>query len=127
MRIEVDESVITKRKYKAGLVIPEVWVLGGVCRNTGQRLTKVVENLNVTALEYFILKHIENGSSNNSNGLRGYNCIENMQKPQPYNTHNIVNHSLNFVDPVNPTVHIQKVERMWKELKDIKRRYQGFS
>lgn len=127
MVVEVDESVITKRKYNRGRIIPEVWVFGGVCRNTGQRFAKVVKNRTATTLEHYIFKHIQTGSEITSDGWRGYNCIDNMPFPHPYAAHNVVNHSLNFVDPMNPAIHTQTVERMWRELKDIKRRYQGVS
>lgn len=127
LTVEVDESVITKRKYNRGRLIPEVWVYGGVCRETGQRFAKVVKNRTSLTLQKYTEKHIAYGSIINSDGWMAYNFIDKMPFPQPYAGHNVVNHSLNFVDPLNPLIHTQTVERMWRELKDVKRRYQGVS
>ena len=35
MIVEIDETQMIKRKNGVGRVLPEIWVLGGICRQTG--------------------------------------------------------------------------------------------
>lgn len=57
----------------------------------------------------------------NSHSWKEYNSI--TQLSQSY-THNTVNHSQNFVDLVTKA-HTQNIERMWRDVKRVKRRYEG--
>ena len=50
-----------------------------------------------------------------TDGWAGYNQLDAL--PQGY-LHFSVNHKRNFVDPNNRNVHTQKVERMWRSLKE---------
>ena len=34
--VEVDETLLTRRKANAGRILPEQWVLGGICREAGE-------------------------------------------------------------------------------------------
>ena len=73
----------------------------------------------VVTLLQLIQKYVAPGSIIHSDCWKSYDAIDTL--PEDY-THLTVNHSENFVDPKTGS-NIQTVERMWKEVKRIKRRY----
>ena len=119
--VEIDESIVSKRKNNVGRLLQEVWVFGGVCRETHERFVLMVPNRNAATLLPIIQEMILPGSTIHSDGWAAYNNIS--QLPEGY-THKVVNHSQNFVDPVTGC-HTQTIERMWREVKRIRRRYEG--
>ena len=68
-------------------------------------------------------KYIFPGSIIHSDQWPAYSTIS--QLPENY-THLTVNHSTNFVNPITGS-HTQNIERMWRELKRVRRRYEGIS
>ena len=121
MTVEIDETVMSKRKYNSGRLIKATWVFGGICRETGEKFAQKVPNRKEVTLLPLIQKYIAPGSTIHSDGWKGYMNINSL--PESY-THLRVNHKKNFVDPETGS-HIQEVERMWKELKSIKVKYRG--
>ena len=119
--VELDESIISKRKNNVGRVLQEIWVFGGVCRETHERFVYKVDRRDSATLLPIIQQMVLPGSIVHTDGWGAYNGIGTL--PQGY-THQVVNHSLNFVDPLTGC-HTQTVERMWREVKRIRRRYEG--
>ena len=114
MNVEIDETVITHRKYDRGRQLKTVWVFGGICRETDKAFALVVEDRTAPTLNDQISKHIAAGSIIHSDTWASYQQIENI--PKKNFTHFSVNHSKNFVDPETGS-HTQHIERMWRELK----------
>ena len=61
------------------------------------------------------------GSIIHTDGWKAYNNIPTLSGGY---THMVVNHSKNFVNPLTGA-HTQNVERMWREVKRIRRMYEG--
>lgn len=71
MTVEVDESVITKRKYNRGRLVPQVWIFGGIERRTTgrqRRFIEFVENRKETTLLASIHRNILPGATIISDG-----------------------------------------------------------
>lgn len=114
LTVEIDESHLIKRKYNVGRipVSNAVWVVGGICRETGAVFLKTVRQRNRETLEELILEHVILGTKIITDCWRGYVNLNNLGF-----IHVTVNHSLNFVDPSDRTVHTQTIERVWRSLK----------
>lgn len=121
--VEIDESIISKRKNNVGRLLNEIWVFGGVCRETHERFVVRVDSRDAGTLLPIIQEMILPGTTIHSDGWAAYNRISTL--PEGY-IHKVVNHSLNFVDPVTGC-HTQTIERMWREVKRIRRRYEGIA
>ena len=74
-----------------------------------------------------LLPIIENQISPNtkisSHSRRAYNNIDDLDINYQHST---VNHKENFVDPKTKT-HTQHIERMWREVKRVNRRYESIN
>lgn len=119
--VEIDESLMVKRKHNVGRFVGNMdqWIFGGICREDGTRfVVQVPDRTSVTLLQE-IQDHIDPASNIISDSFRSYNCLTSFG----YN-HQTVNHSQNFVDPTTGA-HTQKVERMWRDVKESRKRYVG--
>lgn len=114
MDVEIDETVISHRKYHRGRFLATIWVFGGICRQTKQVFALIVPDRTAPTLNREISDHIAAGSTIHSDTWASYQQIE--QIPNQNYVHYWVNHSQNFVNPENGS-HTQTVERMWRDLK----------
>ena len=121
--MEIDETLCVKRNYDRGRTIAnEVWLFGGVERDTNhvECFITPVERRNHQTLLPLIEEYIRPGSIIFSDMWAAYGGIPLL--PNGYQ-HFIVNHSRNFVNPLDGT-HTQNVESMWQKLKaKAKRRF----
>ena len=113
--VEIDESLIARRKYHRGRLVPERWVFGGVERRaTGEqkRFVEFVSNRTKATLLEVIRRRIAPETTVMSDGWAAYRDLS------QYNyRHFVVNHSKNFVNPQIREVHTQNVENQWRQLK----------
>lgn len=119
MTVEIDETVMARRKYHRGRLLNIVWVLGGICRETRDIFVCVVKNRTSDTLIDAIRDRVLPGTNINTDGWKAYGALERNN----YH-HSAVNHSVNFVDP-ETKCHTQGIERMWRELKKCSKRYEG--
>lgn len=121
--IEIDETLMSKRKYNRGRLLNDQWIFGGICRETNEFFAYLVPDRKGETLLKIIEENILPGTTLYSDQWSGYSPLDNLPNP-PQFIHFTVNHSKNFVDPITK-VHTQKIERLWRELKRIKHRYNG--
>jgi transposase-like protein len=116
--VEVDESVIYKRKNNVGRLLANesarMWVFGGICRETGAAFVARVEDRSAESLLFEIKKKIRPCTRIISDFWKSYDRLN-----EHGYEHAKVNHSRNFVNPEDRAVHTQRVERMWRTLKHI--------
>ena len=117
--VEIDETMMVKRKSNAGRILPAIWVVGGICRDTEMCFAERVPDRTAETLEEVIIEHVLPGTTIHTDMWSGYTNIEECGY-----IHKVVNHSKNFVNPEDGT-HTQKIERFWRGLKDVRKRYQG--
>lgn len=116
MVVELDESVVSKRKYQRGRLVREQWVFGGIQRSTSMVkpfFMELVPNRKQATLLEVIRRRVAAGTTIMTDGWRSY---RNLSRHNGYN-HFVVNHSVNFVDQTDRNVHTQNVENQWKHLK----------
>ena len=121
--VEIDETLLTKRKYNQGRIVPENWVFGGICRETNEFFIESVPDRKGETLLDCITKNIRIGTNIISDKWSGYNGLDREPLPQQY-THESVNHKENFVDP-ETGANTQKMERFWRDFKTKKDISQG--
>ena len=96
--VQVDESVVTKRKYNRGRYIPEQWVVGIYDTLLRRGVIEFVEYRDGDTLVPLIERYVARGTHVYTDGWAAYNGLRRAGF-----IHSTVNHSQNFVDPVTGT------------------------
>lgn len=111
--VEIDETCVARRKYQVGRIVPTVWMLGGIVRSRDfSMFLEVVPCRTAEVLNEVILKYVELGTTIITDGWGGYLHLEDIGF-----THEVVNHSENFVDPEDSSIHTQRIESRWSAFK----------
>jgi len=105
--------MFSRLKNQVGRVLPQQWVFGGLCRETGDCFLIPVPNRSKEPLMPIISANILPGTTIVSDQWRAYNAIGTLRGI----SHQSVNHSLNFVDSITGT-NTQRIERLWNSAKE---------
>jgi len=62
LSVEIDESVISKRKYHRGRMVPERWIFDGYCCTSGRGFLELVPDRSAEKLLPLVQKYIHPGS-----------------------------------------------------------------
>ena len=118
--VEIDESKFVKRKYHRGKAKKcKDWVLGGICRETGECFMRIVPNRSKETLQKYIRKYVKPGSVIITDCWAAYTDIKEMVDNDGNELeydHYTVNHSSEYVDPVTGA-HTNTIEGMWAHVK----------
>jgi IS1 family transposase len=116
--VQIDESVLTKRKYHRGKKIKEQWIFGMYDTELKFGVMLYVKDRTRETLLGLIQAYVANGSIIWSDQWAAYRQITSL--PENYQ-HGTVNHSLHFKDPQSG-VCTNQVEGYWSGLKKCLRR-----
>ena len=114
--VELDETMVFHRKYNRGRLLygekKKSWVVGGIDRNTNACFAELVEDRKSETIKELITRRVYPKTRIITDKWRAYLCLKNYDY-----TVEQVNHSKKFVDPIDPTINTQKIERAWGSLK----------
>ena len=71
--VEIDESLMARRKYSRGRLVKERWILGGYCQETRQGFLTFVPRRDARTLLPIIAENVAHGSRIFSDMWRSYN------------------------------------------------------
>jgi len=114
--VEIDESLFMQRKYHRGEHNPHDWYLGLIERGNKQNLIllPVFNDRSRAHLEPLIQQWVLPGTRIITDGWAAYRQLGNL--PEGY-THDVVNHSIEFVNPIDRSINTQAIEGLWAHAK----------
>ncbi|KAG8226306.1 hypothetical protein J437_LFUL002745 [Ladona fulva] len=115
--VEVDETLLGRRKSNVGRPLMGQWVLGGIERGSRKVFFPVIPDRTADTLLRYIRRYVAR-TTLITDCWKGYSCL----REDPSCKHLTVNHSENFVDPVIGA-HTQNIERVWREVKSSNPKY----
>ena len=100
-------------------MLRQLWAFGGIERSSKKCfiVPLVDKDRSAGTLIPIIKQYVRSGSVIYSDSWRAYHklCDEGY-------THYMINHKEQFVDPNNPNIHTQNIERLWLDLKQWSKR-----
>jgi len=109
--VQIDESVVARRKYHVGRAVNQQWVFGLYDTSTKREHIQLVDDRRAETLIPIIQKYIKPGSTIFSDQWAAYRDLQRLGY-----VHHTVNHSQNFVDPTTGTF-TNAIEAYWSRVK----------
>lgn len=113
--VEIDETHLVSRRDARGRILSgeRYWVIGCIDRVSKEVRCILTRNRTRIICEQFLNDNVLTDTIIMSDKWRGYTNISRLGY-----THHTVNHSIEFVDSINPNIHTQNIERFWRSLKE---------
>lgn len=110
--VEIDETVLSKRKYNTGRSFESLWCIGGICRETKEVFYTISRRRNADLITSTILKHVDIETRVITDEWRGYRKLTSVGFD-----HHTICHKKHKVDPNNPDINTQNIEVYWRYMK----------
>ncbi|KAG0436430.1 hypothetical protein DMUE_4230 [Dictyocoela muelleri] len=105
--VEIDKCLFLRRKYNRGRITNGQWYVGWIERGSRMAFIVPVNNRNAQIMVEVIINNVLLGTIIMTDKWRVYQtALENLDGYQ----HATVNHSVNFIDALNPTYHTQNID-----------------
>nr|XP_027222453.1 uncharacterized protein LOC113814571 isoform X1 [Penaeus vannamei] len=111
--VDIDETLFGKMKHEEGKSQSQIWVFGGIERDSKNYFISPLEEPLTENLMSLILKYILPGTVIVSNRWNAYSAISDHDY-----VHQVINHSGDFVDKENAKAHTQSVELLFHDVKE---------
>ena len=115
--VEIDETHLATRKYNVGRVntSQHEWCFAGICRETHETFLARVANRDADTLIPLLRRFVHPDSLIISDGWRAY--TPNINAANGFPNYQWVNHSVEFVNHLDDSIHTQTIERFNSHLK----------
>lgn len=117
--VQVDETLMIKRKYHRGRLVREIWVFGMYDVDAKRGIAERVHRRDAATLLPIIQRCVAPGTTIWSDQWAAYSGLQNLGY-----FHQTVNHSIHFVDPITGC-HTNNVEAFWGRIKKRVRKVNG--
>ncbi|XP_069974378.1 uncharacterized protein [Penaeus vannamei] len=111
--VDIDETLFGKMKHEKGKSQSQIWVFGGIERDSKNYFISPLEEPLTENLMSLIQKYILPGTVIVSNRWNAYSSISDHDY-----VHQVINHSGDFVDKENAKAHTQSVELLFHDVKE---------
>lgn len=118
--VEIDETLVSRKKYHKGREVKENWIFGGIDRTTNELFAFLVENRKADTLLDVIKQCILPGTTIMSDEWASYRKLHTDIELSKLYKHSTINHKKYFVDPNDRSINTQKIERLWRSIKRFK-------
>jgi len=118
-RIEMDETLLVKRKYNRGRLVAQTWVIGILDVTTGQIHMEIVENRKPSTLIPIVKNHVKPGCMIITDDWNAYKKLGEIpwevENEQYMYQHEVIRRSEGFTK--HGELNIQSIGNRWSQMK----------
>ncbi|KAF7685447.1 hypothetical protein CDIK_3804 [Cucumispora dikerogammari] len=110
--VKVDETCLSSRQNNKERVLKNIWCFVGISRESKKMFLELAITRDMINLDTILSKNRKENMLTMTYCWRGYLNMENIVF-----LHETINHSRNFVDPEDKSIHFQNIKCLWTYLK----------